>query len=268
MGRAIALCTGLAGLAGLAGCPYDPRELSDGAPVVDAPPTADARADATTIDASPADADTLFDGLIAWYRMDDLPGGVVPDASGHGHDGSCTSCPEVMAGQIGGAYRFTLDRIDVPAGGELETTAGFTVTAWIQFVSLPGAAYACMVGKQRGGSVFNTWQLCYQASNTRWYFGTQATGTNVVGYTPGPSPGVWYHVAIVWDGEGKALWIDGTKVGTSTQLGIDFDGSAILIGADEDNGSTQQYFDGFLDDVRIYDRDLLDAEIARLSAPP
>jgi hypothetical protein len=252
----------------LAACRYQPGGLTDAGDDRDAPGTVDGSAGdaAGAIDTAPPDADTLFDGLVAWYPMDD-PAGVVADATGHGHDGTCSACPEVMAGQIDGAYRFTLDRIDVAGGGELDTTTAFTVAAWIQFAALPGSGYACVLGKQRAGNVFNTWQLCYQASNARWYFLTQAAGTNVIGHTPGPSQGVWYHVAIVWDGAGKALWVDGASVATSTQTGIDFDGSPILLGADEDNGTTTHYFDGFIDDVRIYNRALLEVEIARLATP-
>src|SRR5262245_26789699 len=44
--------------------------------------------------------------LVAWYTMDALVGGAVPDATGHGHDGACARCPLVDVGHISNGYVF------------------------------------------------------------------------------------------------------------------------------------------------------------------
>src|SRR3978361_1437589 len=100
--RAAAFCV-------LAGCGFAPvpGAIARDAVVAggDAPPDA-------VPDAQPA-------SLIAYYPMDSLP---MMDATGHGHDGTCTSCPgSVGSGQVAKAYSFNNDRVDVPSAPDLLT---------------------------------------------------------------------------------------------------------------------------------------------------
>src|ERR1700733_3385959 len=59
-----------------------------------------------------ADGGTVFTDapiptdLIAWYQMETLVSDVVVDSTGNGHTGGCTSCPTVVAGQIGNGFPF------------------------------------------------------------------------------------------------------------------------------------------------------------------
>ena len=125
----------------------------------DAPPMVlDAPADAAP-DAQPAN-------LIAYYPMDELP---MVDATGHGHDGTCTACPNsVGSGQVAKAFSFNNARVDVASAADLRTETG-TIAAWVVFDATPSAGqYACPFGVvyttiPNG----NTWQLCLRDS-TQW----------------------------------------------------------------------------------------------------
>ena len=218
---------------------------------------------------APGDGAALDDGLIAWYRMDQLVADAAEDATGHGHRGTCTSCPAVVPGRIGSGFRFGGNaRIDVASAADLRLTSGFTVALWLSFDVIPSYEYACAVNKLLSGTVFNTWQLCYRMSNKSWFFGTQTTsGFNALEQSASPAAGTWYHVAISWDGNIKQLWLNASRIDESDARGIVFDDEAITIGADIDNGAHRNAFPGILDDVRIYNRALSELEIMRLATP-
>ncbi len=74
-----------------------------------------------------------------------------------------------------------------------------------------------------------------------------------------PAIGQWQHVAATYDGTTARFYIDGTQVATTTYTGNVGDSNSWRIGA---YGATATgFFDGNIDNVRIYDRALSAAEI-------
>ena len=90
-----------------------------------------------------------------------------------------------------------------------------------------------------------------------------------------PRVGEWVHLAGTYNGEtGKmSLYVNGKRIGTQTRVGeirLDPESSnrPLVIGA-EINGANiddaANEFNGYVDDVRIYDRTLSDEEIKALA---
>jgi hypothetical protein len=80
------------------------------------------------------------------------------------------------------------------------------------------------------------------------------------------SPNEWYHVCAVQAGSGNSgyIYLNGVQDGTATQAGATRNTAApIQIGA-RTNGDNTRYWDGSLDDVRIYNRALSAEEVKRL----
>ena len=83
--------------------------------------------------------------------------------------------------------------------------------------------------------------------------------------------GAWHHVAAVLDNDGSPnlneikLYVDGTEEAVPiTSIAICTSYSDVVkIGV---YGTTAKYFNGLIDDVRIYDRALSEAEIQVLAA--
>ena len=78
--------------------------------------------------------------------------------------------------------------------------------------------------------------------------------------------GTWRHVAATYDGTTKRIYLDGVEVGSGKAVG------ALNVGAANFRiGSTNhgEYFNGLIDDVRVYDTALSEAEVLALanSAP-
>ena len=91
---------------------------------------------------------------------------------------------------------------------------------------------------------------------------------NVTQTFSGYSANTWYHIVAQTNASGNAnVWIDGVEVGTSTapsQLTVD----NTTIGARYNGGAYQYYFNGKIDQVRIYDSALSASEVSDLYAEP
>lgn len=74
------------------------------------------------------------------------------------------------------------------------------------------------------------------------------------------SPGVWHHVAAVYDGATLAVYLDGVLDGTVATPVTPTDGAASLkIGARGDDANTR--LNGMIDEVKIYNRALSQSEV-------
>ena len=225
--------------------------------------------DAARPDAAMSDAGPQISGLVAWYRMDALANRVVSDATG-AHNGACGAgaCPLVNGdGRIDGAYVFDGidDLVRVLSVAELETATGFTVTAWINRAS--ATADACIVNKGFGANGNNSWQFCVRADGAPAFFSAATTGTDALTSDALLATARWYHVALWWNGTTKAIYLDGARLVFKDSVAISFDASDITIGGDIDAGALVDPFNGMIDDVRIYNRALSNAELTALQSP-
>lgn len=226
-------------------------------------------ADPTT--GAPVDSD-----LVLWLELEGGRRPLVPDSSESMADGVCIdgTCPQPVPGAIGSAASF--DGVDdvivvshVPA---FETTEGLTVSVWLYLEALPTEFWA-LVTKPFGDGLGNSWEL---------YFYPGSDGTAPLGFAVGTGMGFievaapelppvaeWVHVAATWDGAEATLWMAGRAVGGFEVPSLMFDDQAIFVGADDDHGpDLVGYFDGRLDDVRVYRRALGADEIAALAMMP
>lgn len=226
-------------------------------------------ADAPIADTAPPDAGDH--GLVAWYPMDDQPQTPIIDATGRPHQGQCggtvSICPTSTIGRIGTGYSFDgkKEMFTVASATDLDTATGFTVTVWVNRRS---STSGCVVNKGFGAGSDNSWQACINDDRMTFYSAGGGT-TDVLTSSNNPlSLGTWHHFALWWDGATmtKAAYIDGLRTAVNNAP-IDFDADPITVGADLDAGVITEPYDGLLDDFRIYNRPLSDAEILALQSP-
>jgi hypothetical protein len=208
--------------------------------------------------------------MVARYLMDDDPSDGVDDASEYKHDGRCTSCPTLVAARGGGAYVFdgVQTYVEVPFTPALAPSPAVTASAWIRLAAVP-TAVQCIVGNAVGVGRDNSWQVCVNNSVALLTCVSYA-GNSISGCQPSGNNtlqvGTWHHVAISFDGDSMRAWLDGTRV-VEQQATLGQDDTPILIGADRDDGSVIGYFNGLIDDVRIWNVALAEADIVAMSAP-
>jgi hypothetical protein len=255
-------------LLALAACGRFNYDLADAAD----PSLVDAATDASSD--VPVDADPLQSGLVAWYPMDSDPsGGMIADASGNARHAQClagSTCPTQEAGRIGNAVRFFGSRCArVTYDPGFATTSAYTVAAWLWLdVDVDQVPF----GKPFGSGDRNAWGLVAWRVGSTLGTGTCMESMNAAqtGHETACGPqaplGAWFHVALRWTGQAKALFMNGTKVGERTPATASaIDNNDVSIGCDLNSGSGAFYLQGRIDELRIYDRGLTDGEIATLA---
>jgi Concanavalin A-like lectin/glucanases superfamily len=241
----------------LVGCAFSP---SSQAPI-DAARDAAAKLDAM-IDAPP---DALPGDLIAYYPMDSLP---MIDATGHGHDGSCSACPTLGSGVLGSAYAFANERVDVQSGSDLRSESG-TAVAWLAFDALP-TSYACPFGVVYDQpSNGNTWQLCRNAAEWSVFLETEGSGMVEIDDVQPIEAGDWHYVAIVWTPTQCTFYVDAQVAAGSAIGALIYDPTgSFTFGADiranGSNGVIDVPITGRLDEMKIFNRDLSQIELAAM----
>jgi len=153
------------------------------------------------------------EGLVVWLPMDDDPSdGVVVDATEHGFDALCArdiSCPSSVPGRVGGALAFDATQLlRIPHDPALDTTAEFTLAVWVW---LDGPGSMVPVARPYGPDALDTWAFVrWDTSGTCFEATTALGGEDTCGPRFGEES--WTHLAALWDGSVKSLYINGVIV--------------------------------------------------------
>ncbi len=128
-------------------------------------------------------------------------------------------------------------------------SSGLTVEAWVKADAL--ANHASLVSKftnfKREFTILllNTGGVEYSITfdgSTEQYFYSNTTLT----------AGTWYHIALTYDGSTMRAYINGTADGTYAVSGTIHNGTSDLYIGARSEGSLSRYFDGTIDEVRIW----------------
>jgi hypothetical protein len=212
-------------------------------------------------------ADPLTQGLVAYYQMD----GNALDATGHGHNGEMfgTTSAVDRFGASGGALSFdNSDYIRVPHAEELSFgSSEFTIAAWIR-LSGEQTAYAGLVVKCTPTAPEKGYQFIMQnPDNLAGQIGTNAGYFDFKG-SLSLNDGSWHFVALVVTRATKIanLYVDGNLVISheNDKLATSIYGtSPLLIGVDR---QSVKHFQGRMDDIRLYNIALTQAQLRELGA--
>ncbi|MBE0534281.1 MAG: lamin tail domain-containing protein, partial [Phycisphaerae bacterium] len=202
-------------------------------------------------------------GLIAHWKLDENIEAAAADASGFGRHGVVHGeflwHPE--DGRIGGSLEFDgfEDYIDIPGFKGVSGNAPRTCAAWIRTPEVNGEIIS--------------WGL--DVTGGRWNVVVEPAGLLRVevgaGFVIGSTflaDNQWHHVTVVSDGkttDAIRLYVDGRRDTFSAFLSQSINTSAandVRIGAFP---GRVRYFTGNLDDIRIYDRALTEAEVWTLA---
>ena len=208
-------------------------------------------------------------GLIAAYAFNEGTGTTVTDASGHGLTGTISGATWTTGGKYGNALSFngTSSYVDLGNPALLQIAGSTTVSAWVKAAANP-ADDGQIVAK----SDDNTgWQLKTSPDTGPETFGMAvSTGSNtrIQRYsTTVRSLNTWYHVAGVDDASAQTLSIyvngvldNGTLSGVVPSSQVN-SGVNVNIGRRSPGTWGGFYFNGVVDEVRIYNRALTQAEI-------
>ncbi len=225
----------------------------------------------------------LSDGLVARYGFN----GNAKDESGNGHDGAVHGATLTVdrLGNPDRAYSFDgiNDYISVPYAGTFQSSQ-FTLATWVQTrgdVSLTSTSEV-IVARGEDSSTDRLWSSLEIAGRSDpWGTGTlliyEDNGDTRRIYDTGifPRAETWTHVAVTRSLAGEVtIYVNGYVVGhwDNTPTPATICTQELTIGARWWSPSTSGpyqlagYFSGAIDDVMLYNRALLRAEIAELAA--
>ncbi len=198
--------------------------------------------------------------LILSLSFDGLAGHRVIDQSQHGNDGLLVGNPQLVKGVFGNALEFngSTDWVEVPHDDSLTVDKDVTVMAWIRTPRHNGP----------GGA---NWQgIIAKGNNPRSYSFYTEVGGSVhlsVGNFQGSDSNrkvklnAWQHVVAQIDNGVHRYWINGVNAGNfdvDAELPGGADRAAVLIGNTHEDS---RMFLGLIDEVRIWNRALSEAEI-------
>ena len=196
----------------------------------------------------------LNNGLVAWYPFD----GNASDMSGNDKHGTVHGATLAIDrhGQINKAYSFdgVNDKI-VISGAEESTPGEITVTAWVKIQSTSGEQMIV-----RKGDVSKWWALHYYNSALTWSFDDDSA-KRVAQSTISPSEDWVFVVGIRKPGVSNQIFVNGNIANSTTD-----NNQLVSIPSDLTIGGQNniRFYDGPIDDIRIYDRALSAAEVLAL----
>jgi hypothetical protein len=213
------------------------------------------------------------------WHFDESMGTVVEDASANSNHGTISGAtwagPTWVLGQYGDGLQFdgVDDYVNIPDNPSLDITGDMTIEAWFMvndFSTSEGyhlyiASKDSTAGRSYGIGIDLTWQQPYKP-----YFIAfeSASSYNVVWGTTTIVADTWYHIAGVYNSASSEMkmYIDGTLESTvTTTISSIYSGPADLrIGGRQYTGH-QCFFNGVIDEVRIWDKalDACQVQLAR-----
>jgi hypothetical protein len=227
------------------------------------------------------DTNPLLTGLIIYYTCESASGDTLPDSSGKNNNGTLVSA----SGTTG--YSFS-------SSGKVGKALTLA-KAGSGYVSMPPAAFANLTDMTIATWVYVTtsqnWQRIFDIGVNAHLTNNTSTGTHYMNLVPqngstslafyitqngygaeqmlssgALAAGAWKHVAVVLGSGQGSLYIDGVAVSTNTALSLRPNdlGAIDYAYLGKSQFSADAYFDGKLDEFRVYSRALSAAEIQAL----
>ena len=209
----------------------------------------------------------LADTPVGYWRMDAPSGTTETDLGSGGHDGAYSGSPTqaqpgALAESDTAIVCASVGKMTVAAAAFSATA--FTVEAWVKFTATDLAQMVAnevfIATQQTAGT--SGWRLgahkfAGEADPHLAFWTTQEGGTVKVEAADVPSPGVWYHVAITYDGTTYRLYVNGALAaqGTGTLVA---DAGSVIFG----HISSTESLDGALDECATYSAALSATRIA------
>jgi chitodextrinase len=216
-------------------------------------------------DATTPDTPATPPGLVGAWAFNEGAGGTAADSSGLGNQGTVLGASWSTQGRYGGALSFngTSSLVQVADSASLDLTTGMTLSAWVM-PTVSQSGWRTILQKQTDAYFLN-------ASSGAGALRPAGGGTfgSSTPYVAGPTASpvnAWTHVALTYDGVTLRLFVNGTQVTTRATTGtIQATNSPLWIGGNQPYG---EFFNGLIDEVRIYNRALTQTDIqADMNSP-
>jgi len=196
--------------------------------------------------------------LFGWWKLDETAQTTAADSSGHNKHGTVNGGAVWTTGKVGGSLLFdgVDDRIVMPTTAALVGQTDFTISAWVKVD--PAAGSGVLIQQRQPSAedpnyngydgeyiarVLDAGQVEFLIYNGGNQFNLTSTAT--------VNDSQWHRVTIMRNGLTGKIFIDGVEDVTATGTAIkSLNPLKVVVGQDYRDGN--QYFQGGIDDIRIY----------------
>lgn len=207
--------------------------------------------------------------LVADYRMEDNAGttNVVDSTTHFNGTGSQFTTAFTTTGHLSNGFKFdgvSTDVVDLSAG--VNQTGAFSIEFWMKTST---TAASDLAGNRNSSGEEVGWQMVLNSTGTKLIWRVD-TGTAVNSYTSATTvnTGAWNHYVGVYDTAGITFYVNAVAEGTFAQVGGIVSGDAGTLAGNTFLGKSPKgptsYFNGTLDNFRIYNRALTQIEVTGL----
>jgi competence protein ComGC len=208
--------------------------------------------------------------LVGWWKLDETSGSTASDSSGNGNHGTLIHMrsSDWVSGKLNGALDFDgrNDCVRVPDSPSFDIADEITVAAWIN----PEDTWNWRTIVSKFAHTHHHYRM-----DLYWFLYSHEIGISLAGpcgswdlwrpdvYIP---TDVWTHVALTYDGSEMVMYRNGIRMADRRERGAleladSSSDESFYIGKNTEWG---EYFEGKIDDVRIYRRALSADEIVSL----
>jgi hypothetical protein len=206
---------------------------------------------------TPAAAPAVLAGH--WALDDDAT-----DSSGNGNDGTLNGgATWVAAGKMGGALSLngTDAYVDCGNGESLNITDAITLSAWVNTNDANNAEHNPFVAKGD-----HCYALKHHSGNSLEFVIYDGAWFGAHFAIDDSFNGEWHHVAGAYDGLNVRLYVDGVLREAIEHAGT-IDAATFNVNIGRNTEYTDRFYNGLVDEVRIYHGALSPTEVVQLSAP-
>ena len=220
-------------------------------------------------EASASAATTTAAVAISWLKLDETSGTTAADATGNNNAGTLVNAPAWIGGTTGNALNLNgTNQYATLPNGITSNLHDFTVSTWVYWNG--GGNWQRVFDFGSGTSTYMFLTPTYGASGVLRFAITTSGGGGEqrINGNAALTTGTWNHVAVTLSGSTGTLYVNGQQVGQNTAMTL----RPSDLGATTQNriGRSQYndpYFNGRVDDFRLYAGALSASQIAALAAP-
>lgn len=206
---------------------------------------------------SPANPST---GLVAAYSFEEGSGSTTADVSGQGNPGVISGASWSTQGKFGNALYFNGANswVTINDSPSLDLTNSMTLEAWVYPTSAM-SGWRAVINKEQPGGFGAAYYLAANSNLNQPELAVYTTDWHKLYGGPSLNANQWIHLAGTYDGTTLRLYVNGNQVSSQPQTGgIDVTNGVLRIGG---NSYWGEFFQGRIDEVRIYNRALSASEI-------
>jgi len=206
--------------------------------------------------------------LVGYWDFQDGTGYTAHDKSGYDNDGTFQSAmtqDDWVDGKIGKALELdggSNDYVDFGNPAELQLGNTGTVTAWLKYSTQGGPRG--VVSKNNYVNDLNGYNLGISSSNQGITGEIADESDNNYIKSSGYDDDQWHHVVFTWDGSYLRIYVDGSSDATPVSQTLTPVSGVYNLHIGKIASVDNYYYDGIIDEVRIYNRALSAGEVERL----